>query len=62
MGILFYIMKKLGVKSSKINAELGLSFVLSIVCAHYYFCTIKYVPLWYLCTIKYIPTTDALCY
>lgn len=41
MGTLFYIMRKLGFKSSKVKAELGLAFVLSIVVGHYYLCTIK---------------------
>lgn len=41
MGILFYVMRKLGVKSLKVNAELGLAPALSIVCGHYYLCTVN---------------------
>lgn len=41
MGTLFYIMRKLGFKSSKVKAELGLAFVVSIVVGHDYLCTIK---------------------
>lgn len=32
MGILFYVIRKLGVKSSEANAELALALVFSIAC------------------------------